>query len=209
MAEQKTAEWRSERAGKFTGSRFVDVLARDKRNPEKKLKAWHDIVWDIAVERLTGVPEEGPTGFALQWGTDVEPYAREAYEFATGNLVTESGFIVHPKYPFVGCSPDGLVATDGGLEMKCPKSSKVHLVRFLEGMPEEYRPQVQGCMWVTGRAWWDFMSYDPRMPESHQVFLVKVERDDTYIKLLEESVLEAEAKVQEILTQLGEVKCAA
>lgn len=202
MVEQRTDEWFRERSGKFTGSRFVDVLARDKRNPEKKLKAWHDLVWDIAVERLTGVPEEGPTGYALQWGTDVEPFAREYYELESGNQVTESGFIVHQKYAFVGCSPDGLIGARGGLEMKCPKSSRVHLVRFIDGMPEEYRPQVQGCMWVTGRQWWDFVSYDPRMPESHRLFRVTVERDEPYISLLEEAVLEAEAKVQEILAML-------
>lgn len=209
MADQRTAEWKADRAGKFTGSRFVDVLARDKRKQEKKLKAWHDLIWDVAVERLTGQPEEGPTGFALQWGTDVEPYAREAYEFASGNLVAESGFIIHPKYPFVGCSPDGLIGDKGGLEMKCPKSSRVHLARFLEGMPEEYCPQVQGCMWVTGRDWWDFVSYDPRMPESHRMFRITIERDDAYISQLEAAVLEAEEKVKELLKQLGDVKCAA
>jgi len=202
MNEQRTDAWKAERAGKFTGSRFVDVLARDKKSQTKKLKAWHDLVWDVAVERLTGVPEEGPTGYALQWGADVEPFAREAYELASGNLVTESGFIVHPQYAFVGCSPDGLVGADGGLEMKCPKSSKVHLVRFIDGMPDDYRPQVQGCMWVTGRKWWDFVSYDPRMPESHRLFLVRVERDDAYIARLEEAVLEAESEVANILEML-------
>lgn len=201
MVEQGTQAWKQERAGRFTASRFVDVLARDKRNG-RHLKAWHDLVWDVAVERLTGVPEEGPSGYALQWGREVEPYAREAYEFASGNIVTASGFIVHPKYDFAGCSPDGLISTDGGLELKSPKSSKVHLIRFVEGMPEEYKSQVQGCMWVTGRQWWDFASYDPRMPESHRLFRVTIERDESYISLLEEAVLEAEAKVQEILAML-------
>lgn len=208
MSNQGTPEWHQERAGKFTGSRFVDVLARNKKDG-KPLKAYHDLIWDVAVERLTGIQEEGPTGFALQWGKDVEPFAREAYEFESGNLVTESGFIVHPKYPFCGCSPDGLIGDKGGVEIKSPKSSKIHLARFIEGMPEEYRPQVQGCMWVTGREFWDFVSYDPRMPAAHRLFLVRVYRDEPYIAQLEAAVLEAEDKVQELIKQLGEIKHAA
>lgn len=199
--QQRTQEWHQARCGRFTGSRFVDVMATSKRDG-KKLKAWSDLVWSIVVERLTGVQDEGPNAYALQWGVDVEPFAREAYEFASGNIVKESGFIVHPSYDFVGCSPDGLIGSDGGIEMKCPKDSSIHLMRFIDGMPDEYRPQVQGCMWVTGREWWDFVSYDPRMPEKHRLFRQTFERDEAYIKLLEESVLEAEAEVNRITSEL-------
>lgn len=198
---QRTEAWHLERSGKFTGSRFVDVLARNKRTGEK-LKAWHDLIWQVVVERITGQAVEGPSGYALQWGTDVEPYAREAYELETGNAVTESGFITHPDYPFAGCSPDGLIFTDGGLEMKCPKSSAVHLERFIDGVPEEYMPQIQGCMWVTGRKWWDFVSYDPRMPESHRLLKITVWRDPVMIQRIQESVLEAESAAQELYEKL-------
>lgn len=199
---QRTEQWHADRCGKFTGSRFVDVLARNKRTGEK-LKAWHSLCWQVACERLTGIQEEGPDGFALKWGREVEPFAAEAYEFETGNIITPTGFIAHPDYLMAGCSPDGLVGTDGGLEMKSPKSSLVHLERLVSGIPDEHIPQVQGCMWVTGRAWWDFVSYDPRMPEEHRIFIQRIERDESYIKALAEAVLEAEARVQEILDQLA------
>lgn len=189
---QRTDEWHAERAGKFTGSRFADVLARNKRTGEP-LKAYHDLIWQVVVERMTGKAVEGPSGFALQWGSDVEPYAREAYELETGHVVKQSGFIQHPDHPFVGCSPDGLIGTDGGIEMKCPKNPAVHLERFISGVPDEYLPQVQGCMWVTGRQWWDFVSYDPRMPESHRMLRISVLRDDAYISKLAAAVLEAES----------------
>jgi hypothetical protein len=201
---QRTDEWRTARAGKFTGSRFADVLARNKKTGDK-LKAWHDLVWQIVVERMTGEAVDGPVGFALQWGTDVEPYAREAYELETGLSVVESGFLLHPEYPFVGCSPDGLIGEDGGLEMKCPKSSAVHLERFISGVPDEYKPQLQGCMWVTGRAWWDFVSFDPRMPESHRLLRIRVERDEKYISELEAAVLEAEQAAQELMARLSKI----
>lgn len=199
--EQRSAEWFAQRAGKFTGSRFVDVMARNKRTGEP-LKAYHDLIWQVVVERMTGQPVDGASGYALQWGEDVEPFAREAYEFETGSIVNEGGFIVHPKYEFAGCSPDGLVGNDKGIEMKCPKSSAVHLERFIYGVPDEYIPQIQGCMWVTGRESWDFVSFDPRMPESHQLLIIQVERDEAFIEGLEKAVLEAEVKANELHQQL-------
>lgn len=198
---QGTESWHKDRAGKFTGSRFVDVLARNKRTGEP-LKAYQDLIWQVVVERMTGEAVEGPDGYALRWGKDVEPFAREAYELETGNVVQQVGFIDHPKFSFAGCSPDGLVGTVGGLEMKCPKSSAIHLERFISGIPDEYVPQVQGCMWVTGRDWWDFVSYDPRMPDSHRFIRITIQRDDEFIQKLESAVLEAESKVQDLMTEI-------
>jgi len=151
---------------------------------------------------MTGEAVEGPQGFALQWGSDVEPFAREAYELETGNLVTECGFIVHAEFECAGVSPDGLIGTEGGLEMKCPKSSIVHVERFISGVPDEYLPQIQGGMWVTGRKWWDFVSFDPRMPESHRLLIVRVERDQEYIDALQAAVIEAEKKALSLYQEL-------
>jgi putative phage-type endonuclease len=199
--DQRSTEWFALRAGKFTGSRFVDVLARNKKNGEP-LKAYHDLIWQIVVERITGQPVEGATGYALQWGQDVEPFAREAYELETGNIVEESGFIIHPEHEYAGCSPDGLIGTEKGLEMKCPKSSAVHLERFIDGVPGEYIPQIQGCMWVTGRTSWDFVSFDPRMPDSHRLLIINVQRDEAFIAKLESAVVEAEQRARELHNQL-------
>lgn len=203
MSEQRSEQWFLDRAGKFTGSRFVDVLAKNEYT-RKPLKAYNDLIWQVVVERLSGIPKEGVTGIALRWGEEVEPYAREAYEIETGNVVVDADFIVHPKYPFVGASPDGLIGSDRGLEIKCPKDSAIHLLRFIDGMPDEFMPQVQGCMWVTGRDHWDFYSYDPRMPETHRSYLQVIERDDSFIALLEEAVLEANAKANVLLTKIKE-----
>lgn len=200
---QRTEEWHLQRSGRFTASRFADVLARNKKTCEP-LKAYHDCIWQVVSERLTGQPTDGATGFALQWGTEVEPYAKEAYELETGNIVTDAGFILHPDYDFAGCSPDGLIGTDGGLELKCPKSSIVHLERFISGVPAEYVPQIQGCMWVTGRKWWDFASFDPRMPESHRLLIIRVERDQAFIDRLDEAVYKANSAALELLEKLNQ-----
>lgn len=243
---QRTDEWFKARAGKFTGSRFVDVLAesepktalcliaedgsiekklgngkiaeeqaakqREKGRtvevrqyaPGEKLKAWHDLIWQLVVERITGEPLERGGGAATAWGRDVEPAAREAYELETGNTVDEAGFIPHPAVANTGCSPDGLVGEDGGLEIKCPKDPRIHLERFFSGVPAEYIPQIQGCMWVTGRKWWDFVSFDPRMPAAMQMLVIRVWRDDEYIARLEAAVIEGEKEVERRTAELLE-----
>jgi len=201
MSEQGSQEWLAERAGKWTGSKFVDVMAISERTG-KPLKARSDAVWQVVVERMTGQAIEGPGGFALAWGHEVEQFARDAYELETGNVVQQVGFIEHQEFPFAGASPDGLIDDDGGLELKCPRDSRIHLDRFLSGVPAEYIPQIQGCMWVTGRQWWHFASYDPRMPESHRLLIIKVPRDEAVIAKIQAAVLAAEAEAQELHKQL-------
>jgi putative phage-type endonuclease len=201
MSEQGSQEWLAERAGKWTGSKFVDVMAISERTG-KPLKARSDAVWQVVVERMTGQAIEGPGGFALAWGHEVEQFARDAYELETGNVVQQVGFIEHQEFPFSGASPDGLIDDDGGLELKCPRDSRIHLDRFLSGVPAEYIPQIQGCMWVTGRQWWHFASYDPRMPESHRLLIIKVPRDEAVIAKIQAAVLAAEAEAQELHKQL-------
>lgn len=201
---QRTDEWYQDRCGKFTGSRFVDVLARAKKDG-KPLKAFYDCVEQVVVERVYGQPVEGAEGAALRWGKDVEPFARAAYELETGNVVIDSGFVAHPEFSLItGCSPDGIIGTDGGLEMKCPKNPAIHLKRFSEGMEEEHLPQVQGCMWVTGRKWWDFVSYDPRAPGHLQIYIQRIERDEAFIANLQASVMEADALAVELIQKLNE-----
>ena len=203
MIDQGTSGWHEARCGKFTASNFQSLMARNKKTGEP-LKAYSDLIWTVVTERITQKQDEGIDGIALRWGRDLEPFAREAYELETGNIVTESGFIVHPKYPHVGCSPDGLIGTDGGLELKCPKSSIVHLERFISGVPAEYMPQIQGCMMVTGRQFWDFASYDPRMPESHRLLIIRVKRDEEFINKLELAIDDAENSARDLLNKLNQ-----
>lgn len=201
MIEQGTPEWHAKRCGKITGSRFADALARNKKTGEP-LKAYHDLVWQIVVDRMTGEPAESADSYAMRWGRDLENFARQEYELATGNVVDQIDFIDHPEFDFAGCSPDGLVGDDIGLEIKCPKNSAIHLERFISGVPEEYIPQIQGGMWVTGRKHWDFVSYDPRMPESHRLLIIRVNRDDIYIEKLSSAVSAVNSAAIELMAQL-------
>ena len=84
-----------------------------------------------------------------------------------------------------GCSPDGLIGTDGGCEIK---SVLPHIqIETIQagGYPSVHRAQVQGCLWVTGREWFDFCSYSPDLPDNLSLYVYRVERDEDYIKALE------------------------
>lgn len=200
--EQKTDEWRQERCGRFTGSLFGDALAKSKRDG-KPLKARNDLIWTVAAERIQGYQAEGPSSYSLRWGTETEPLAREAYEIATGEFVTEKGFIVHPQFDFAGCSPDGIIGDDGLIEIKSPKCPEIHLQRWLDGVPEEYIPQIQGQLWVTGRKWCDFVSYDPDTDPRFRLLIIRVERDEKFIAELQAEILAAEVEVCALVEQLN------
>jgi hypothetical protein len=142
----------------------------------------------MIAERLTGRSKPFFTNEHMERGNFLEPEARQAYEFITDFEVVETGFILDDSQEF-GCSPDGLVANDGGLEIKCPSDS-VHVSYLRAGkVPAKYYQQVQGCMMITGREWWDFMSYHPEMPH----LLVRMKRNEKFIEAMAEQ-LEAAVK---------------
>lgn len=193
MAEQRTAAWLYERVGFCTASRFKDVMAITKSGTEAAPRRNYRV--RLAVERLTNEPAKGYQNEAMMWGNEQEPEARMAYEALTGEIVEETGFIHHPIIEWCGGSPDGLVGEDGGIEIKCPYESAVHVETM---MTEEcdHLQQIQGLMWITGRKWWDFVSYDPRMPSGLDLYVQRIERDDAYIAKLEAGVLAFLAEVQ-------------
>lgn len=201
--EQNTEEWRSARAGKITASRMCDVLAFGKRDG-KPLKARLDYIGDIVGEILTGEPKEQVRARPLDWGHDVEDAARAAYEAETGVIVMRTGFVTHPLIDHVGCSPDGLIGADGQTQIKCPNNPAVHIATLRDGMPEEHIPQVQGELYVTGRDWSDFVSYDPRMPPEHRLYRQRVERDEKYIAQIAEACESMWAEVMALLRFLRE-----
>lgn len=198
---QGSPEWLAARAGHVSASRFADVLAKP-RNGTGEAATRAKYRWELVAERLTGGPVESYSNRAMERGTELEPHARLAYEAKTGNFVEEVGFIVCPAHAMVGCSPDGLIGTDGGVEIKCPANPVVHVQTIHGGMPSEHRAQVQGAMWVTERAWWDFCSYDPRMPARLQLYVERIQRDDAYIANLAREVTQFQSEVERQLESL-------
>lgn len=201
--EQNTQEWRDARAGHITASRMCDVLAFGKRDG-KPLKARADYIGDIVAELLTSEPREQVRAKPLDWGHDVEDAARAAYEAETGEIVQRVGFMEHPLLPYIGCSPDGLICADGQQQIKCPNNPAIHIATLRDGMPDEHIPQVQGEMLVTGRAWSDFVSFDPRMPRHLRLYRQRIPRDDKYIATLAEACASLWEEVQKYMRYLQE-----
>lgn len=202
MSGQRTAEWFARRAGKFTGSRFADLMAVTKSGPSASRR---NLLATLAVERITGACVETYSNAAMQRGIELEEEARQAYEAHAGTLCVEIDFIDHPNVPMVGVSPDGLVGDDGLVEIKCQASMAKHLDAIRTGAhAAEYRWQIQGQLWVTGRQWCDAVSYDPRFPQRLQLAVTRVMRDDDAIAQLAAAVGEAEVEVARIVAELTE-----
>ena len=179
--EQRSDEWFKARLGKATASNFADVLAKLKSGGEAAGRRNYRA--RLVVERLTGRPLESYSNAAMQQGIEREPLARVAYEAETGNMVQEVGFFRHPTLE-AGASPDGLVGVDGLVEIKCPTLA-THLEYLnLSVEPSEYTAQIQGQMWVCGREWSDFVSFNPDFPEHLQLIVRRIQRNDAYIAKL-------------------------
>lgn len=190
---QGSPEWLAARLGKVTASRIADVVAKTKTGWGASRANYEA---ELIAERLTGISAEKFTNAAMQWGTETEPSARDAYSFYADADVTEVGFIAHPRIPMTGASPDGLVAIDGLVEFKCPNTA-THLATLLgDPIDARYIKQMQWQMAVCERAWCDWVSFDPRVPSSMQLFVQRVQRDDAMIAELEKAVVDFLAEIE-------------
>src|SRR5690242_11259103 len=133
---QGSPEWFAARLGKVTASRVADVVAKTAKGAASTSRA--NYMAQLIVERLTQRATETFTNAAMQWGTDTEPQARNAYAFRTDSEIQEVGFVTHPNIAQSGASPDGLVGTDGMVEIKCPITA-THIETLLgEGISGKY-----------------------------------------------------------------------
>lgn len=206
---QGSDEWKAARLGHLGASRFADVLTEPRSKADKeagKLSATAETcLLAILGEYLTGLPSDDFTSAATRWGTEWEPEARSVYESTMDCDVDQVGFIHHPTLPRVGCSPDGLVGADGLIEIKCPFGTKEHVRTALsQEVPDQYIAQTQGQLWVTGRKWSHFVSYDPRVKDTAlRLIVVPVERDEEFIGKLEQAVTRFVRVLLESIQELG------
>jgi len=190
--EQGGAEWLRSRIGIVSGSRFKDVLTEPKSKADKESGKLSQTAETYLYELVSMIlTDEAPSfsSAATDWGHQYEPLARLEYEIMTDNNVTETGFFLHESRK-IGASPDGLVDDDGMIEIKCPFNSVNHVRTVVAGeMPKEHIAQVQGNLWINGRRWCDFISFDPRIDGDGRLFIQRIERDDKFIENLERRVM--------------------
>lgn len=177
---QGSPDWHKLRCGIPTASCFDKILTAKRLDLATGRHAYR---FRLLAEAATGeaIEDEYVTSL-MERGSIMEGEAARWYEFETGLATQLVGFIKHDTLE-VGGSPDRLVGDDGGLEIKCP-SSPVHLRYLVDGPDDAYRLQVQGNLWLSERAWWDFVSYHPDLPNVRKRF----ERDAEVIKTLDQAV---------------------
>lgn len=196
---QRNEEWQAQRLGKFTSSRFSDMMKSGRSKKEKFGQACINYVYEKIAEIMTG-SAHNVTSQATDWGNDFEEEAIKRYEKETGNKVTKIGFIDYNEY--AGGSPDGFVGEDGIIEVKCPFNPSNHIKSMLNKY--YYNPdhdfQVQGNLMVTGRKYCDFITYDPRvLEEALQYSCFRVYRDEEKITSIQERLKEVKELMNELM----------
>jgi hypothetical protein len=156
--EQRTDEWFAARLGVPSASSF-DKIITTKGELSKQAQKY---LYKLAGEKVSGRAEDMFQSAAMQRGCELEDEARSFYQIVNDVVVDQVGFCISEIG--VGCSPDGLVGEEGGLEIKCPIiSTHVEYLLNENALISEYFQQVQGSLFVTGRKWWDLISYYPAL----------------------------------------------
>lgn len=171
LSDQGSEDWLRARLGKFTASRAADLMLRQRNG--KPYATRKDYITQLALERVTGEIPEQVISAAMDEGRDRERTAALAYSFDKGVETEQTGFWHNDIY---GASPDDLiVGQNGGVEYKNPKSSTHFTTLKTQEIPEYYYWQILQCLLVTGRDFWDYVSYHPLFPENAQLFIKRIE----------------------------------
>ena len=198
--EQGSDEWKQARLGHVTASNMADVMSKGKGSAEAVGRYKYKV--KLVAERLTQTSGESFTNAAMEWGIEQEQFACIEYEASRNVFVERTGFWLHPKIQWLGVSPDRLVGDEGLIEVKCPNTT-THLGYLFENrIPPDYYKQIQCQLWVTGRQWCDFVSYDPRLPKRNQLLIVRTERDESLIKEMEAETIQFLSEVNQLIIKL-------
>lgn len=191
--DQNTEEWFLARMGIPTASSFSAVMA--KGDGKTRTAYMHKLAGEI----ISGEPMEGYSNAAMERGHELEPDARQQYEFICDNEVHQVGFM---RNSFAGCSPDGLIGNNGMLEIKskCPHTMIPVILR--DDPPPEYKAQLQGQLWVSEREWVDFVAYCPRFP----LVVRRVYRDSSFIAEISEEVIRFSDELSKLVLKILAIK---
>lgn len=164
---QGSEEWENLRKGKATASRFGEILTPKKLDLSSSCIRY---AAQLAAERLGIESPEPPPTFWMEYGTEAEDYAVAEFE-KNVSPVRRVGFCeVAGVY---GCSPDAIMENGELLEVKCPKAETLIQYHYNKKLPDAYKLQVQGQLWVTDSPRCHFYAWHPQIEPFHIV----VERD--------------------------------
>lgn len=182
--EQGSEEWLKARLGIPTATGFENIVTATGKKSSGQIKYMAELI----EESILGLQDNTFRSNFMERGNQLEPLARSAYEFITGNDVIQVGGVYLDEHKEVMVSPDGLIPKlKKGLELKCPKMS-THIRYLLEGgVPGEYIVQVQANLWVTGYDTWDFVSYCPEY-QKQTIYLYTAKRDEVLMKAFDKLI---------------------
>ena len=193
--EQQSPEWFEIKKGKMSASHAQAI-----GNCGKGLETY---ILDLMAELHSSAEKEIYTNGDMERGIELEPVAREMYELENSAKIEQVGFIEIDDY--TGCSPDGLIGEDGGIEIKC-QDDKNHFKMILNGEKEidsKYIWQIQMCLFLTNRKWWDYVSYNPNYKKSLLVF--RIYPDKKMFESLKKGIEIGKNRIKEINKTLNEM----
>jgi exodeoxyribonuclease (lambda-induced) len=207
MIPQTSEQWVPARVGKLTASRMADAMAfrKDGKPAAERVNLLHDLL----AERLVGSAVDHYVTPAMQWGIEQEPFAAEAYEEETGELLLPAGLIDHPKIENFAGTPDRLLGTDGLVEIKCPTTTTFIAWRMNGTVPAAHKPQMLAQLACTRRKFVDFCAFDPRLPAGKRLFIRRYEPKPEEIEKVEAAAVEFLQTLERMFEQFTTAKVAA
>lgn len=199
---QGTDLWLQSRSGVITASRVSDAISVLQRksgakNPGDPTEVSDKYAYEVAFERISGKPYGAPIkAWTLDRGHELEPIARMLYEERTGNLAMESGIVLSDDRKF-GYSTDGFLNDDRGIiEIKCPVDTVKIMDMLTTGDTSEYDHQIQFGLFLSGRAYCDFIQYVPALESvGRDLYVKRIARNEDFIEDIVAKVLTFEKRV--------------
>jgi hypothetical protein len=210
--EQGTQDWKDARAGFASASGIHNILSKPRKRGESESAGRKNYKAKIICEILSGKPtkEEEVETWWMKRGKELEGDARSEYEMINGVMVQTCGFVHHPLIQRYGCSPDGLVGSDGMVQIKCLNRAN-HMDCWTRGIPNDKQQQMTSELSVCRegsavghRIWNDFVSYHPDFPPHLRLYVKRIWRKDVVaeIEKMEAAVAEFNGEVDEIISHL-------
>ena len=201
---QEFSEWELDRIGKFTSSRLGDLMTKGRAKDQDWGGMAMNYIYEKIAELITGVPHFKAESKSIQWGNDHEALAIDKYNEDAAIKADHMGETFVKFSDMCGVSPDAYVGEDGILEVKCPYNSANHIKTCITGeISKAHMFQCQGNMLFSDRKWCDFVSYDPRMPESIQLKIIRIDRDYEIGNQILNRISEAVKEIERIVQSTG------
>lgn len=188
-------EWWKARIGNFSGSEVWKLMTEPRSKKETISKTAETYILEKVWERLSGKCKSGFDNFATEWGNDNEPIAKKWYSKLTGHEIKDAILVYKPELDGFTGSPDGLVGDNGMIEIKCPFNGANHLKHcfvtsdeYFKSEHPEYYWQIMSYLYLTGREWCDFVSFDPRIDCDLGMFIYRVNANPLEFELLENKI---------------------